>query len=201
MPTYRTPTYYLAPSLVALFNEIDARWPNRSKVHDGWIGDAAHAARASDHNPDYSAGGVVRAIDITRVGVDVDALLLALIRDPRVWYVIFNRRIASRTHGWVWKPYAGASPHTEHIHVSIVRTRAAETNTARWAKLPVATEVPEVITDADAQKIAKAVLAMVEPRLQAYARYVTLHEEQTDSADAQRAADAVVAELDKRTKP
>jgi hypothetical protein len=192
--------WHLAASLVALINECDARWPARSKDSDGSIGDASHAARASEHNPDYSAGGVVRAVDVTAAGIDVAELLDALIGDPRVWYVIWNRRIASVTHEWKWTGYRGINPHTHHIHVSIRKTRPAETSTAHWFKSSAATEVPEVITDADADKIAAAVLKLVEPRIQAYARYVTLHEEQTDSADAQRAADATVAALDKRDK-
>lgn len=191
--------WYLALSLVALVNEVNARWPARNKDSDGSIGNAEHAARASDHNPDRNSSGVVRAVDITRKGIDVDALLTALIKDPRVWYVIWNRRIASRTYGWVWKPYTGSSPHTEHVHVSILRTRPAEISTARWFKLPAATdttEVPEVITDADVNRIAAAVLKVVEPRLKAYATYVTKYERQTDAADAERAADAVAAKLD-----
>lgn len=158
MSDYRTATYHLAPSLVELFNEIDARWPNRSKASDGWIGDASHAARVSDHNPDYKVGGVIRAIDVTRQGIDVDALLAAVVRDERVWYVITNRRIASRTYGWVWKPYDGANPHLEHVHISIEHTRPAETGTAKWFTSPGKTpgktspakpEVPEMLSDAD----------------------------------------------------
>jgi len=201
MPTYKTPTYYLAPSLVHLFNEVDARWPNRSTASDGWIGDASHAARESEHNPDYSDGGVVRAIDITRKGIDIDELLAALIRDARVWYVIWNRRICSLTHGWVWQPYNGASPHTEHVHVSIRKTRWAETDPTQWFhKQPATQEEDDVITDADVEKIATAVLAKVEPRLKAYAADVKKYERQTDAADAQRAADATVAELKKEGK-
>lgn len=192
--------WHLAPSLVALINEVDARWPARSKDSDGSIGDASHAARASEHNPDYSAGGVVRAVDVTAAGIDVPELLHVLIGDSRVWYVIWNRRIASVTHGWVWKPYDGASPHTHHVHISVRKFRPAETSTALWFKPSAPSEVPDVITDTDVERIAAAVLKVLEPRIQAYARYVTLHEEQTDSADAQRAADATVAALDKRDK-
>src|SRR5690606_29069239 len=57
-------SYYLAPSLVKLRDLINQNWPNRDKSSDGWIGDPSHQARKSDHNPDYSAGGVVRAIDV-----------------------------------------------------------------------------------------------------------------------------------------
>lgn len=125
-------SYYLAPSLVALRDEVNARWPNRDKGSDGWIGDTSHSARASDHNPDWDFGGVVRAIDIDKDGIDVQAVLDATIGDPRVWYVIFNRRIYSRTYGWTSRAYTGANPHDKHIHVSIAHTRAAETDRSPW---------------------------------------------------------------------
>jgi hypothetical protein len=45
-------------------------------------------------------------------------------RDPRIKYVIANRRIfASYPTGgraaWVWRPYSGSNPHTTHMHVSV----------------------------------------------------------------------------------
>lgn len=43
--------WYLAPSLAQLRAEVNARWPKRSKASDGTIGDRAHSARTSDHNP------------------------------------------------------------------------------------------------------------------------------------------------------
>lgn len=130
--------YYLAASLVSLRAEINARWPNRDKASDGWLGDAAHAARKSDHNPDYSAGGVVRAIDVDKDGINLEELLAAVYRDHRVAYVIWNRRIASATDDgqpWDWEPYAGANPHDKHLHISIKHTRTAETDTSRWFTL------------------------------------------------------------------
>lgn len=131
--------YFLAASLVALRNEINQRWPNRDKDSDGWIGDASHQARQSDHNPDWSAPGirrgVVRAIDIDKDGIDVDQLIAAVVREPRVAYVIWNRHIASATDDgrpWDWEPYDGKNPHTQHVHISILHTAAAETDTSTW---------------------------------------------------------------------
>lgn len=127
--------WHLALSLVALRTEIDRRWPNRDKTSDGSIGDASHAARKSDHNPDWDAGGVVRAIDVDKDGINVQDLLDAVVRDPRVAYVIWNRRIASATDDgvpWDWEPYDGTNPHDKHVHISIKHTTAAETNVSRW---------------------------------------------------------------------
>lgn len=124
--------WYLAPSLVALRIEINRLWPNRDRTSDGSIGDASHAARKSDHNPDWDAGGVVRAIDVDKDGIDVQALLDATIGDQRVWYVIWDRHIYSRTYNWAKRPYDGENPHTKHVHISINHTKAAETDTSLW---------------------------------------------------------------------
>lgn len=123
-------TPYLAPSLVELRREIDARWPKRDRASDGWLGDAAHAARQSDHNPD--ARGMVHALDVDKDGIDVPAVLVALIGDARVWYVIHDRTIWSRTYDWKARPYTGTNAHTEHIHVSIRYETTAEQGTGPW---------------------------------------------------------------------
>lgn len=109
--------YFLAPSLVRLRSEVNALWPGRSKVSDGWIGDTAHSARKSDHNPDYSAGGIVRAIDVTNDGINVDAFVSSVIRDARTRYVITRGRIWTRENGW--QKYTGANAHNHHVHVSV----------------------------------------------------------------------------------
>ncbi|MFJ2470519.1 peptidoglycan-binding domain-containing protein [Glutamicibacter sp. NPDC087583] len=116
-------SYYLAPSLAALRSEINERSPNRDKSSDGWIGDPSHQARVSDHNPDYADGGVVRALDIDEDGIDTDAVLAQVLHDPRVSYVIYERRIWGGTR---WRPYNGSNGHTKHIHVSIKHSAAAE---------------------------------------------------------------------------
>lgn len=116
-------SYFLAAALVQLRSQINARWPNRDKGSDGWIGDPSHQARPSDHNPDYGDGGIVRALDIDKDGIDVEVLLKAVVGEPRVAYVIWNRRIW--THAKGWQPYSGPNGHTAHIHVSIRHTTAA----------------------------------------------------------------------------
>ena len=130
----RMMSYYLAPSLKALRNEIDAKWPKRDRSSDGWIGDPAHAARVSQHNPDWSSTppGVVDALDIDVDGIDVRLLLDSLVTDRRVWYVIYNRLIWSRSNGWKPKRYTGSNPYTKHVHVSILGTRQAREDTGSW---------------------------------------------------------------------
>jgi len=136
--------YFLAPSLVTLRGEINAKYPDRDKSSDGWIGDASHAARPSDHNPDWHATGrefgIVRAIDIDSNGQPgqvtplVTDVLEAAIGDQRVWYVIWNRKIYSRTYGWKPRAYTGSNPHDHHVHVSIQHTYAAAFDTSPWLK-------------------------------------------------------------------
>jgi hypothetical protein len=127
----------LAPSLRAMFDEADRRWPKRSRVSDGSIGDRAHAARTSDHNPD--ASGDVLAGDLTDDkdnGCDADLFAehLRKSRDPRVKYVICNGKVF-RSYGssaWQWTPYTGANGHFAHTHVSILDTAEAKNDTSPW---------------------------------------------------------------------
>jgi lysozyme family protein len=127
----------IAKSLAVLRDQVNARWPNRSKVSDGWIGDPAHAARASDHNP--NATGVVTALDITHDpahGVDAGKIAETLRqhKDPRIKYVISNSRIfSSKVSPWQWRPYTGANAHTKHVHVSVDADPALYDSAATWA--------------------------------------------------------------------
>ena len=116
-----------------LRRQVDVKWPKRDRKSDGWIGDSAHSARASDHNPD--SRGIVHAIDIDEnLGVGVmrngrqarklaDELLLyarsGLPGADRLKYVVYENRIASGTYRstwWKWRP--GSWGHEAHIHVS-----------------------------------------------------------------------------------
>lgn len=119
-------SWRLALSLSTLRSECNALWPDRSKASDGTIGDTSHAATASDHNP--NAAGVVCAFDLTHDpdgpdGSDIAEKLRAR-PHPDVKYVIWSHRMFSRypAHGYdpfQWRPYTGADPHTNHVHVSV----------------------------------------------------------------------------------
>ncbi|MGH3942021.1 MAG: hypothetical protein ACRDTG_26045 [Pseudonocardiaceae bacterium] len=96
----------VARSLDVLLGQLNGRFPDRSKASDGGIGDAAHAARVSDHNPD--SGGVGRARDFTHDpahGVDIDRLSdeIAASRDPRIKYCVTpeTRVLCADLH---WRP-------------------------------------------------------------------------------------------------
>lgn len=133
----------LAPSLRNLFQEIDVRWPNRDRRTDGWIGDAAHQARESDHNPD--SRGIVHAIDVDKDGIDTNAVIGAAVRDEMpTSYVIYNRQIWSRTRLWLPRPYTGSNPHTGHIHVSILHGATHESANIHWGLIDLGAPVADV---------------------------------------------------------
>lgn len=132
--------------LDVLLAQINAAAPDRSKASDGSIGDPAHQARESDHNPESPppAGNPdeqVDARDFTHdpahgadMGVVTEAIRKS--RDRRVKYVIFNRRIFSSyatatRKAWEWGPYDGEDPHENHAHVSVNDVHHDETQL--WA--------------------------------------------------------------------
>lgn len=135
--------WHLAPSLAALRTEVNTRWPNRDRSSDGAVGDTRHQASTNSHNPARYPGGpgvgtqgAVHALDITARGIDVNLLLNAVVGDPRVWYVIHNGQIWSRTTNWAPRVHRG-DPHTTHIHINLredshAAAVAAEQDTSRW---------------------------------------------------------------------
>ena len=122
---------HLAPVLRVLRDEVNQRWPYRDKVSDGWIGDAAHQSRKSDHNPDADDGSV-NAIDIDKDGIDALLVVRQCITHPSTQYVIFDRTIWSRTRGFRAARYTGSNPHDKHLHVSVSHTRSLEDSTRAW---------------------------------------------------------------------
>ena len=138
----------LAPSLIVLRDQINTAAPGRNKKKDGTIGDAAHAAGVSEHNP--NAQGVVRAMDITcdpRNGVDcgklAEDLITELDRRRVKGYVIFNRRIRSTyVSPGKWRYYK-FDPHSEHVHVSV---ETGYDSRAAWS-LPSMDSGEKTVTD------------------------------------------------------
>lgn len=126
----------LAPAAVRCRSEINLRWPTGDNSSDGWIGDTTHAESGrpenggSDHNPNYR--NIVDALDIDVDGIDCPLLVQLLIRHPSTHYVIWNRTIWSRDYGFRARAYNGSNPHTDHIHLSLIQSVAAENNTTPW---------------------------------------------------------------------
>lgn len=164
--------YFLAPSLRIFRHSINVAYPNRSYVSDGWIGDAAHAARVSDHNPCWSCAapyrGIVRAIDVTNdpaIPEIRERILDSAIGHPAVWYVISNGKIYSRTHGWKANDYTGANQHEHHVHISLNHDVASYNNTSLILK----SKVQDIMSTLDADDI-KAIGAEVYRQNSAYAK-------------------------------
>lgn len=149
------PSYHVAPSLQKLLAEVNAAYPNRDKSSDGALGDAAHRARrTSDHNPDYSAGGVIRARDFDedlngrrgsssfQPGDNVRELRERLLErcrsgaENRVYYLISERKIYQWKNGYAPRPYSGPNAHDHHLHVSIRAGRKYENDESSWDLTP-----------------------------------------------------------------
>jgi hypothetical protein len=137
----------LTDSLALLRLAFDSRWPNRSRTSDGWIGDTAHQAEVSGHNPDDTAGvraeysdtdtiPEVRAIDVTRddATFDMHGVIDSILHTPadltKLKYMIFERTQWSRSNGWKPVAYVGASAHDEHAHFS--GDPAHDADTTEW---------------------------------------------------------------------
>jgi len=134
----------VAKSIITLQSEVDTRWPDRQHQSDGTIGDAAHRARISQHNPD--AEGIVRALDITSDPTPTGPTgwqVLNLIKDdPRIRYVIARNPADDLDYIYqdgAFKRYTRMS-HASHCHVSIVADNALADSTAPWGVL-VATPI------------------------------------------------------------
>ena len=137
---------------VVLRKQIDARYPGRDRRSDGWIGDRAHGARKSDHNPDRN--GWVHALDIdenmgkgrwrngraARQLADQLRLYAAsgMPGSERIKYIVHERKLASGTYKatwWKWRP--GNWGHDHHIHISFT---AAAQKDDRLFPLPILTK-------------------------------------------------------------
>lgn len=178
-------SWVLVADLKSLFAEFDKLAPDRSRISDGTIGDAAHAATSSDHNPDETGNTPFKDVDtINEVhAIDVTATLnkpgwdmqrcVDIIRkrhmyglDNRLQNIIYNRQIASRSWGWMWRPYTGVSAHIEHAHFSS-RYGSGDTianpenDTRPWGLLAADTSLPQKVgtlsdfTTDDLRKIAR----------------------------------------------
>lgn len=129
-----------------LREQIDDAFPDRDRASDGWLGDAKHAARRSDHNPSIPHGWV-RAIDIDAnlrshksEAFDLADQLRLLARfDKRISYIIFNGKIASWRRNYKWRKYTGINPHKTHIHVSF--TAKGDTDGSMF-RIPLLTGEP-----------------------------------------------------------
>ena len=123
---------WLSKAAVQLREQTDDCFPDRKRASDGWIGDARHSARVSDHNPNEQ--GEVCAIDIDArlsdqegVSFDLaDQIRQAAKIDKRISYIIHAGKICSGKSLWRWVKYRGINPHHKHIHISFKPNQTGE---------------------------------------------------------------------------
>jgi len=145
--------YRLAPALLTLLHQLEARYPGQQWVNSpqtGTIGDAAHFAEgsASDHTPwlDNTVRALDVAADTDAAGLvpvhdapDCEALFAMVNRmyadhDPRVWpngYAIYLYRITDWDNPGGFHPQQG-DPHLYHLHISVSQNPAGFNSTAPW---------------------------------------------------------------------
>jgi hypothetical protein len=132
-----------------LFDACNTLAPDRSHAQDGTIGDLAHASGTSGHNPDDTPGvqaerqdadsiPEVRAADVDSRGIPMERVVQAVLHGPaselnRLIYIIFNRRIWSKSNGWRQAVYTGDDPHDTHAHFS--GDPAADEDSRPWTSV------------------------------------------------------------------
>lgn len=118
--------WYLNPALSVMRAEVNAVYPARDRASDGTIGDPAHAARASDHNPDPDGSVDAWDMDVELAGAGrphaglVERVKRCFEAHPCSAYWIHNDEISFRSEGWRPRSYAYAGPsrnrHDHHVH-------------------------------------------------------------------------------------
>lgn len=172
--------WQLTVGLQHLRNQVDYFFSLRDRLSDGTIGDAAHQAETSGHNPDDTPGSrpewdgdpdsipEVRAWDMDNnlsEGFDCQTLvdhIVGLKPSSVLRYVIYNRRIWKASNGWQSEAYTGASAHTEHVHFSGAYSQAADQNNTFNYRLE---ELNVPLTASDLAQIGAVVDARIDAKL------------------------------------
>lgn len=142
--------WYVDKGLATLIAQVKKKFPG---IVVGTIGDTAHQAEHSDHNPE--ADGSVDAADFmlgkhfTEENAQWLVNTLVHFKDPRIAYIIWNGRIISSTKqngkaAWTWRVYTGSNPHRDHPHVSV--NDKHETDASPWRLVIPTKEINVALT-------------------------------------------------------
>jgi hypothetical protein len=118
-----------SPAAVAMLRQATAIAPRRNKASDGLLPSAEHIKQSPDS--DHNLGLAVDLTHDPKHKMDCAVIYRKLKKDPRVSYLIYNKKIWSRARAKEGdRVYRGLNPHTKHIHVSIEPSEAK--NTSPW---------------------------------------------------------------------
>lgn len=157
--------WYLNRALTTMRAEVNARWTSRDKTSDGTIGDAAHASRSSDHNPDPDGSVDAWDMDVQLNGVghayasDVEFVKAQFEKHPAASYWIHNDRICRRADSFQPRSYpdylrskgidpSGRNTHTQHVHFN--SREQYEDSSAPWGILEEDVNLDDVVWTAPA---------------------------------------------------
>ncbi len=153
----------MAKSLEVLRKEINGVWPSRDKTSDGGVGDTAHGARNSKHNPGDNRVVEARDFDEDVSGKDGSGgrplwdlvqHLVALGKQghPALGpgsHIIYEGRIWSDKHNWVERSYTGENAHKHHVHVAVSDAQSGYDSEKPWGVAKALQGPPKAVKKAD----------------------------------------------------
>ena len=150
-----------SPAAIAVLRQATALFPKRKKLSDGLLPSLAHqkASPNSDHNTGL-------AVDLTHDpenGVDCAKLFEEFKEDPRVDYLIFNKKIWSNSKSHLGnRPYSGSNPHSKHLHISIYPDMANDTSPWFWwmNQPKIVNQVAAALQPKPKKKVAKGTIVV-----------------------------------------
>src|SRR5690606_12925388 len=137
----RAHTQKVAKEVTGKFPQIKWMW-TLGATGEHKEGRALDFMTLTDNQQAYQAG----------LGDKIKDYLLANRERLGIWYIIWNRRIYSRTYGWKNNPYSGSNPHTDHVHVSFMDKPVAYKAPTSTPTTPKETSMAEPIIKMPADK-------------------------------------------------
>jgi hypothetical protein len=138
------------PAAIAVLRQATAISPSRKKASDGLLPSRAHLKQ--NPNSDHNSGLAVDLTHDINNGIDCADIFKQLQNDPRVKYLIFNRKIWTPENGV--DIYTGSNPHVKHLHISI-KDKCGKDTSPWFAWLDKPKKTPRTITKTAIAKVQK----------------------------------------------